>query len=40
MVDLMFMIVENLRSSLTAVTTTAVIPTDVAPTAVILPKFT
>ena len=35
MVDPMFMIVQNFRSFITNVT-----PTDVAPTAVILPKFT
>ena len=35
MVDPMFMIVQNFRSFLTAVT-----PTAVAPTVVILPKFT
>ena len=40
MVDPMFMIVQNLRSFLTAVTPTAVTPTAVAPIAVILPEFT
>ena len=37
MVDPMFMIVQNLRSFLTAVTPTAVTPTVVAPISVILP---
>ena len=36
MVDPMFMIVQNLRSFLTAVTPTAVTPTSVPPTGVIL----
>ena len=45
MVDPMFMIVQSLRSFLTAVTPTAVTPTAVTPTAVapiavILPEFT
>ena len=45
MVDPMFMIVQSLRSFLTAVTPTAVTPTAVTPTAVatiavILPDFT
>ena len=40
MVDAMFMIVQSLRSFLTAVTPTPVTPSAVAPIAVILPKFT
>ena len=39
MVDPRFMIVQHLRSFLTAVTPTAVTPTAVTPTAVILPEF-
>ena len=39
MVDPMFMIVQRLKSFLTAVTPTAVTPTAVAPIAVILPEF-
>ena len=38
-VDLMFMIVQSLRSFLTDVTPTAVTQTAVAPIAVILPEF-
>ena len=40
MVDPMFMIVQSLRPFLTAVSPTDVIPTAVAPIAVILPEFT
>ena len=40
MVNPMFMIVQNLRSFLAAVTPTAVTSTGVAPTAVILLEFT
>ena len=39
MVDPMFMIVQSLRPLLIAVTPTAVIPSAVAPIAVILPEF-
>ena len=39
-VDPIFMIVQNSRSFLNAVTPTAVTPTAVAPIAVILPEFT
>ena len=40
MVDHMFMIVQSLRSLLTAVTPTAVNPTAVTPSVIILPEFT
>ena len=40
MVDPIFMIIQNLRSLLTAVTPTVVTPTVVAPKAVILTEFT
>ena len=40
MVDSMFMIIQSLRSFLTAVTTTDVTTTAVEPIAVILPVFT
>ena len=40
MVDPMFIIVQSLRSFLTAVTPTAVNPTAVTPSVVILPEFT
>ena len=39
MVDHMLMIVQNLRSFVTVVTSTVVTPTAVSPTAVILLKF-
>ena len=39
-VDLMFMIIQNSRSFLAAVTLNAVTPTAVTPTAVILSQFT
>ena len=38
-VNLMFMIAQNLWSLVTAVTTKAITPTVVTPTAVILPEF-
>ena len=38
-VDPIFIIVQSLRSFLTAVTPTAVIPTAVAPIPVVLPEF-
>ena len=40
MLDPMLMIVQNLKSFLTAFTPTAGTPTAVTPTAVILPEFT